>query len=81
MLGLGDWALQIIGSNTPLMTKLLLLIAIIVSFLESNHSIAASILLTKNEVPFFKASLISGGATVFLLFLFFNTTDWHLCRG
>lgn len=76
LIGLGDWALQLIGSKTHLLTRHLLLFAIIVSFLESNHSIAGSILVTKNEVPFFKASLFSGGLTVILLLLFFNITNW-----
>ena len=52
--------------------------AVIIAFLEINHSIAGSILLTKNEVPFFKAALISGGATVVLLILFFQYTNWGL---
>jgi hypothetical protein len=51
------------------------LAAIVVSFLESNHSIAAMILLSKNEVPFFKASLLSGAATITLLFIFFHFTN------
>jgi O-antigen/teichoic acid export membrane protein len=72
LLILGDWALDFIGSQTQLISRLLVLIAIIVSFLESNHSIAGMILLSKNEVPFFKASLLSGGATVLMLFLLFK---------
>lgn len=74
--GLGDWVLQAIGSKTPIMARSLLVLSLIVAFLESNHSIAGSILLTKNEVPFFKASIISGGATVLILFILFNTTHW-----
>jgi hypothetical protein len=46
-----------------------------ISFFESNHSMAGSILLTRNEVPFFKASLIAGAATVVLLLLFLQFTN------
>ena len=45
------------------------------SFLETNHSIAGGILLTKNEVPFFKAGIISGIATIVLLFVFLHFTN------
>jgi len=37
--------------------------------LETNHGLAAQMILTKNEVPFVKASIISGTATIVLLFL------------
>jgi hypothetical protein len=53
-------------------------LAVIVGFLETNHATAGNILLTKNEVPFFKASLLSGGFTMFLLFLLFNFTHLEL---
>lgn len=75
----GDWTLKFIGSQTELIPKLTILIAVIISFLESNHAIAGGILLTNNEVPFFKAALISGAATILLLFLFFNYTNLSLC--
>lgn len=78
LLILGEWAIKFIGSQTQLMPKLLLFISIIVSFLESNHSIAGTILLSKNEVPFFKASLFSGGATVLLMLLFFQFLNFKL---
>lgn len=68
----GNWALDLIGSQTQLLVQKLILLAVIISFLETNHSIAGLILLTKNEVPFFKAALLSGAATVFLLILFFS---------
>ena len=52
--------------------------AIIISFLENNHSIAGMILLSKNEVPFFKAALFSGAATILLLIVFFRITNFGL---
>jgi O-antigen/teichoic acid export membrane protein len=78
LLFLGEPALKIIGSQTRLMPQLLVLLTLIISFLEKNHSIAGSILLSKNEVPFFKAALFSGGVTVALLLLFFRFTNLGL---
>lgn len=70
----GDWAVQLIGSKTELLSPFIVLIAIVISLLENNHCIAGNILLSKNEVPFFKASLFSGALTITLLFLFFHFT-------
>jgi O-antigen/teichoic acid export membrane protein len=77
----GQWGLHLIGSQTKLLPKILLAIMILVTYLEANHSSSASILLTKNEVPFLKASLFSGVATVLLLFVFlvyFKLGLWSL---
>jgi O-antigen/teichoic acid export membrane protein len=74
----GEWTLKLIGSQTQIMPQLLILVSIIVAFLESNHAIAGGILLSKNEVPFFKAALLSGAATVLLLMIFFHFTKIRL---
>ena len=71
----GEWALRIMGSNTQLMPQLLILAAIVVSFLTSNQNIAELILLSKNEVPFFKASLLTGAFAIVLLVLLFNLAN------
>ncbi|WP_396168129.1 O-unit flippase-like protein [Flavobacterium sp.] len=71
----GEWGIGLIGSQTVLMNKSLIIFAVLVSFLECNHSIAGNMILTKNEVPFFKASLFSALATIILLFIFFNFFD------
>jgi O-antigen/teichoic acid export membrane protein len=75
LLAFGDWALNLIGSQTPLLSQSFMAVILLVSFLESNHSIAGGILLTKNEVPFFKAALFSSAITIALLFVFFHYTD------
>jgi len=75
LLLLGEWGLKVIDSKTQLMPKLLTSIAIIISFLEYNHGIAGAILLSKNEVPFFKAALVAGVLTIFLLLILFNLRD------
>lgn len=71
LLLLGEPLLGFIGSNTKLVPTWAMLVALIISFLESNHSIAGGILLTKNVVPFFKASLVAGAITIILLFIMF----------
>jgi len=78
MLFLGEWALNFIGSQTKLMSFSIILIALLVSMLETNLSIAGNILLTKNIVPFFKASLLSGFCIVLGLVLGFNFTNLGL---
>ena len=72
----GGWAINLIGSNTQLMPFWLMFLAILLSFEQSNFSIAGGILLSKNEVPFFKAAIISGMAITLGLFVFFEFLDW-----
>lgn len=77
----GPYLLDLIGSKTSLLPIPILLATILVTFLEVNHSTAGVILATKNEVPFFRASLLSGFATVVLLFIFllyFKLSLWAL---
>jgi O-antigen/teichoic acid export membrane protein len=74
----GPWAIHFIGSQTELIPTNLILIALIVSLLESNHAIAGGILLTKNEVPFFKAAIFSGVLSIILLLFFLKLTNFGL---
>ncbi|MDR2853962.1 MAG: hypothetical protein LBV31_01510, partial [Prevotellaceae bacterium] len=71
----GPYVLQFIKSPTHLLPSALIAVLLVVSFLESNHAMSGQILLTKNEVPFAKASILSGTATVILLFLGLNFTN------
>jgi len=71
----GDSALRMIRSETVLVPGSLFLVAMVVSFLEMNHASAGGILLTKNEVPFFKPSIISGLATALLMYVFLGWTN------
>jgi len=78
---LGSWTLNLIGSKTPLLPNICIFTALIISLLETNHGMAGGILLTKNQVPFFKAALFAGLMTIVLLFLFlkiFNLGVWSL---
>jgi O-antigen/teichoic acid export membrane protein len=72
LLFVGPMMLQLIGSKTELMPFSITALAILVYLEEANLSIAANILLTKNEVPFFKASIISGGLIIVGLLMGFN---------
>jgi O-antigen/teichoic acid export membrane protein len=77
----GESVLDVIGSQTSLLSKSFMVFALLIYLLETNHTQAAIILLTKNEVPFFKAFLISGGSTSILLFIFLKYTNldiWSL---
>lgn len=74
----GNSALHIIGSQTNFLSKSMLIVAILIAFLERNHSLAAGFLLAKNEVPFFAASLWSGGATVIILWIFLYFFKWGI---
>jgi O-antigen/teichoic acid export membrane protein len=74
----GNVAFNLIGSQTQLISPLLIFVAVLVSYLESNHTIAAMILVSRNEIPFYKASLLSGAATLLLLILLFNFTEYGL---
>jgi len=76
--GLGEWALLLIGSKTSLMSHSLIAFTLLITFLENNHAVAGTILLTGNEVPFFGASLVAGLVTIVLLLLFLNYTDLSL---
>lgn len=81
---LGNYAFLILKSNTTLLPKSIFCFAILVSMLEANHSICANILLTKNEVPFFFPSLISGILVIlFMLILlkYFNSGVLGLIIG
>jgi len=65
---LGNFLLvNLLHSNTAIVTGEIFWIMLLQSCLETNHVNAATFLLTKNEVPFFKASLISAAATLMLL--------------
>jgi O-antigen/teichoic acid export membrane protein len=71
----GEWVLILVKSQTPLLSKPFIAVALLTLAFDYNRGIAECILLTKNEVPFFKASLFTGGFMVTLLFLFLKYTN------
>jgi len=74
----GDSVLQFLGSNTMLMPSVLIALGLILSLEQTNLSVAGAILVTKNEVPFFKAALYSGAIIIIGLFLSFHLFHWGL---
>jgi O-antigen/teichoic acid export membrane protein len=74
----GQKVLDIIGSKTDLIRPELIILATFLTLEQTNIVIAGSILLTKNEVPFFKASIISGVAILSGLIIMFNLAGNNL---
>lgn len=62
----GPWALNLIGSRTPLLPPWILIILLFIRFLEMHHSLYAMLVLSENRNPFFKPALISGAVIVAL---------------
>ena len=69
---LGDWALSIIHSQTKFVPTTMLCVMLIISTLEHNHSTSAGFIMADNKIPFFIPSLVSGAATVVLLWIFLS---------
>ena len=75
LLVFGDWALNLIDSKTLLLNQSLVILALFLSFVENNISCAGGFLLTKNDVPFFKAAIISGLCIVIGILLVLKYMD------
>jgi len=65
----GPSLMVLIHSKTPLLPGMITFVFLVFAFLETNHGLAAQMILTKNEVPFAEASIISGIATMILFFI------------
>ena len=66
----GDWVLASFNAKTPLLSLDLLAVFGIVILFEVHHSTSATYLTTCNDVPFLRASLVSGVAVTVLSFVF-----------
>ena len=69
---LGNWALDLIGSQTYFVPTAMLCVMLLISLLEQNHATSAGFIMADNKIPFFIPSLVSGAATVALLWLFLD---------
>lgn len=69
---LGDWALDIIHSQTHFVPAIMLCVMLLISTLEHNHAQSAGFIMADNRIPFFIPSLVSGAATVLLLWIFLS---------
>ncbi len=66
----GQWALDIIHSETQFVPTIMLMVMIAIHFLEDNHSTSATFIMADNKIPFWIPSLLSGAGTILLLWLF-----------
>lgn len=73
---LGNWGLNMIGSETKFLPTIMLCVMLLIYLLETNHSIAAGFISADNRIPFFIPSLLSGLGTVVLLWLFLSIFKW-----
>lgn len=69
---LGEWALNLIGSQTHFVPATMLIVMLVISTLEHNHAVSAGFIMADNKIPFFIPSLASGAATVVLLWIFLS---------
>ena len=67
---LGNWALDLIHSQTYFVPAAMLSVMLLINILEHNHAVSAGFIMADNKIPFFIPSLLSGAATVLLLWLF-----------
>ncbi|MGL5964432.1 MAG: O-unit flippase-like protein, partial [Fusobacteriaceae bacterium] len=74
----GNRILSLLKSNTLILDFKYLVLLLIMYFLEMNHSMAATIITTKNTVPFLKPALFSGVAIVILMLLSLEFTKLNL---
>lgn len=70
--------LQWIHSNATLPSVGLILLYALIRLLDSNHSNFASVIISKNSIPFVKAALLSGFFTIIGLFMVLSLTNWSL---
>lgn len=71
-IGLGEWALDLIESQTHFVPVSMLCVMLLISTLEHNHAVSAGFIMADNKIPFFIPSLVSGAATVLLLWIFLS---------
>ena len=69
---LGNWALDLIQSQTHFVPTAMLMVMLLISTLEHNHAVSAGFIMADNKIPFFIPSLVSGAATVLLLWIFLS---------
>jgi len=74
----GSDILNLIKSQTPLLCNGYLFIMLLFSFFETNQVMANHIFITKNEVPFYNANLISGFLTIVALMLMLHFTSFGI---
>lgn len=72
---LGNYILSFFGSSTTLPSTTVLTLYCLMVFLETNHSLFSSFLVTNNEIPFVKATLIAGLLITIFTYLMLRFSD------
>lgn len=72
---LGNWAMNLIGSDTRFLGASMLMVMLVISYLECNHAMSAGFISADNRIPFFIPSIVSGFATVVLLWVFLGPLE------
>lgn len=68
---LGNWILaNILHSNVMLPGTMVIILYGIFNFMEITHGNCCSLIATSNQIPFTKASIVSGGVSILLTILF-----------
>lgn len=75
---LGNYLLEMVDSKTLLLPAGQLLTILVIKLLESNHSAAASLIATGNEIPFLKSSIFAGSAMALSSLLILQFTSWGI---
>lgn len=70
--------LRVLGSNTLMLSKPILIYMGVNMFLDFNYNKFVSYILTGNSIPFYKASLLSGIGVVFLTYVLLRFTTLGL---
>ena len=71
----GNWALDVIHSKTHFVATSMLCALLAINILENNHAVSAGFIMADNKIPFFIPSLLSGAATVLLLWVFLSPLE------
>jgi O-antigen/teichoic acid export membrane protein len=77
----GPPLLKFIGSKTQLLPEAMIFVMLVFAILESNYGIANAFILSGNEVPYMKSSIITGifSASLLLILLKFTTlSTWAM---
>ncbi|PKP41268.1 MAG: hypothetical protein CVT93_08990 [Bacteroidetes bacterium HGW-Bacteroidetes-10] len=74
----GGPALEFIGSKTHFIEVQLLIVMLAASLFDGYTYISTSILLSGNEVPHYKAQMVTALITILLLFIFLQFSNWGL---
>jgi len=75
---IGNEMLALLGSDTTLPNNFAVFLYCLVVLLETNHSLFSSFLVTNNEIPFVKATLVAGGIITLFSYIFLKFFDFGL---